>query len=1101
MFKTLYSIVLIACIVAINCSAQTTNGVITGVITDPSGAVVAGAQIAITNQATGLVRTSTSEGNGYYTVPQLPPAIYSASITKQGFATEVQPNIQLQVNGSITLDFKLTVSSMAQVIQVTSAPPQLNTTSATLGDVVGHAAVVQLPLNGRNFTQLTLLTPGAAPVGGAQQNSKTVKLGAGAISPAVNGQRPQQNNFTMDGVLNNSIYTNVWAISPPPDALQEFNVQSHITDAQFSITSGANINIATRSGTQDFHGSLWEFIRNDALDAQTFPQTSRLPYRQNQYGVFLGGPVLLPHVHTRNNTWFSAYWEGFRSQQSNSKLASTFTPAMLMGDFSALLGPQVGTDSLGRPEYKNELYDPATSRPDPNNPKLVLRDPFPGNVIPTNRINPASVLILQKYYPAPNLNVAATVLPNLAFTGVNSTASDQEGIRIDHRFANNDSVFGRYNRFNANLTQPQQLPGFVHTVSNYAQSVAAGYTHLFGATTILNLHYGYTNTDVGNSDQAAGSAFNDAIHFSQANPPKNGLSYGPTVQLSNGYSGVNQSDTPNGPQENSDYHVDISKVIGNHTIGVGGMIYHIHSFDDGFHYTVNFTQNATSQGALANTTGLGPASLLLGLPDSLNGWLGDTSANQTVNWYGGYLQDQWQALRKLTLTFGLRYDYVGPADYHKIVSGLDALTGQFIITGPYLPLFPKATGPKGYFYPQYTGFEPRFGIAYQSSERTVFRGALAVLDDHNNTLVQENQDLRLSWPTGIATSVTGLNRSLPSTFIDQLPAASTYFNPLTPYASFGANPHNKIPYSIEYNTGVEHQISSSLVLDLDYVGSVGRHQFIQPIANTAIVPGPGPLASRGQPFPQYGGPFSFDMNAGNSSYNAFQAELKKSLSSGLFFMASYTWSKSLDIESSATSGTMQSIYNLGLDYGPSDFNRSQIFVLSGVYTLPIGRGKSFLSNSNALVQAVAGNWNLGSIISLVSGAPFNAVAGGDVANVGGGAQRAEKNGSPYRGSGFRQSPQSWINHAAFSTPAQFTFGNESRDDLIGPPFKNVDFSVLKDIALKDPLSMQFRGEFFNIFNHTNYGTPENNVQSSSFGKITSANGSGREIQFGLKVLF
>jgi hypothetical protein len=1103
MFKKISLIVSTVFLLVFQSPAQTTNSLVTGVITDTSGAAVPGAQVDVRNQGTGLLRSTTSGGDGIYILPQLAPGIYDVSVKKSGFATEDRTNVELHVNQNATLDFTLTISATSQTVEVTAAAPPLNTTSATLGDVVQHAAVVELPLNGRQFTQLALLTPGVAPQEGGQQQSFIVSLGAGGIVPAVNGQRPQQNNFTMDGVLNNNVYLNSWSISPPPDALEEFNVQSHITDAQFSISSGANINLATRSGTNELHGSVWEFIRNSALDAQTFPQTYRLPYRQNQYGVYFGGPVTIPHlVNGKDNTWFAVYWEGFRSVKSNSYFGATLTAAMKSGDFSALLGPQVGVDSLGRPEFKNEIYDPATSRPDPKNPAAVLRDPFPGNIIPANRINPAAALLIKKYYPAPNLNVPASVLPNLQFSGANSTASDQVGIRIDHRFRNNDTLFGRYNRSNINLTTPESLPGYLHTLGNFAQTVSAGYTHLFGASTILNLHYAYTDTNVLPIDEPAGEAFIDSIGFSSANPPSsNPNSLGPQLSVSNGYSGTSQTDFFLGPQTGNDYHADLSKVVGNHTIGVGGMFYRINATNGGAHYSIGFTQNATSQGALAASTGMGPASLLLGLPESLGASLGAISVNQSVNWFGGYLQDQWQATKKLSVTAGLRYDYIQPPNYHTIESGLDALTGVFTITAPYLPLFPKATGPSGYYYPQYNGYQPRFGISYHAASRTVVQAAFAMMDDHNNTLVQENQDIHHSWPYAATSSVTNQNRGLPNLFINALPDPSIYLNPLVPYASFGANPHNKIPYSMEYNAGIEQQLSNSLVLNLDYVGSLGRHQFVQPIANTAPFPGPGTLASRGQPFPQYGGPFNFDMNAGNASYNALQAELKKSLSSGLFFLASYTWSKSLDIESSGQDGSIESFYDLGRDWGPSGFNRSQMLVMSGVYALPVGRGKAHLSNPNWFVQTLAGNWNVSSIVNLISGAPFNVLAGGDLANVGGGTQRAQKLGDPYAGSGFQQSRKQWINKSAFAIPAQYTFGNESRNDLVGPPYKDVDFNAFKDFAMTEHATLQFRAEFFNIFNHTNYANPSNNVQSSSFAQILSANGSGREIQFALKLMF
>ena len=345
----------------------------TGVVTDSTSAVLPGVQIVADNQGTNVSRTTTTDSAGYYILPQLPPGIYKILVTKQGFTVETMPDVQLEVNQSVTLNFTLGVSATQQSITVTGTPPALNTTSSTLSTVVDHDETTDLPLNGREFTQLTLLTPGTAPVQESQQSLFTVALGAGGISPAVNGQSGYQNNFTIDGTLNNSLFTDVWAIAPPPDAIQEFNVQSHITDARFAITSGANVNLVTRSGTNTFHGSMWEFLRNDALDANTFPATARLPYRQNQYGVYLGGPVVVPRLFDgKDHTWFSGYWEGFRSTLSQSIFADTLSTGMQQGDFSGVLGAQVGVDSLGRPEYANELYDPLTSRPDPGKPGLFL---------------------------------------------------------------------------------------------------------------------------------------------------------------------------------------------------------------------------------------------------------------------------------------------------------------------------------------------------------------------------------------------------------------------------------------------------------------------------------------------------------------------------------------------------------------------------------------------------------------------------------------------------------------------------------------------------------------------------------------------------------
>jgi hypothetical protein len=1063
--------------------AQTTNGLVTGTVTDPSGAVVFGAEINLTNEDTGLQRTTTANESGTYVVPQLPPGTYTVSAKAEGFAIQSRRNVRLDVNQSVTLDFKLTTASVSQTIQVNTAPPLLNTTSATLSSVIGQQETVGLPLNGRQFTQLALLTPGVAPVQQSQQTSDTVALGAGGISPSVNGQRGEQNNFTMDGVLNNAIFTNVWALSPPPDAIQEFAVQSHITDAQFAISSGANINVVTRAGTNRFHGALWEFFRNDLLDAKTFPDTTKLPYRQNQYGLYFGGPVVLPHlINGKDHTWFSFYWEGYRYSLTQDAITQSIPGDMRAGNFSNIA---------------QTIYDPATT---PGN-----RTAFPSNMIPTNRLNAASLQILQKFYPLPNLNVPDTNPNNLLFAGVTIKKSDNFGFRLDHKFSDSDTVFLRLNRSNARDTTPDGLPTLSHYLSNYSQEAAVGYTHIFGPKTVLNFHYGYTyNNDV-STDQPAGLALDNAINFTQASPPRAGLALGPFTSISNGYQGLNQFAIPLGPQEGSDYHVDLSKVVSNHTVSVGGMYYHIMSYDDGWGATLGFTQNGTSvDGSAGGSTGFGPASFLLGVPDNYAPWVGDTGAFQTINWYGLYAQDQWQVNRRLALTIGMRWDYVSPPNLHKTVSGLDLLTGQFLVTGPVPPYFTAPNASSGYFKPQHNGFEPRFGITYQATPRTVLHGAFAILDDHNNTVVQENQGLRLTWPTGITGSLTSLDLGLPQYYVNTLPPQS-FFLGGKPYASFGGNPNNRIPYSMQWNGGIQQQLSQSLMLKLDYVGSADRFQYIDPLGNTALTPGPGPISAR-EPFPQYGGQFYFEWNVAPASYHALQAELQKAFSSGLTFRASYTWSKSLDWQSDEYGSVVPvNFYNLPAEYGPSDYNRTQMFVFSSVYALPFGKQRKFLGNASGIEQALLGGWNVGTIIALNSGAPFEVLAGADVTNTGDPSQRAERTGAdPYAVAGGQRVSQ-WLSPAAFAEPAPYTYGNQRRNDLVGPAFKNVDFNVSKDFALTETARLQFRSEFFNFFNHTNYGNPNNNVLSGGFGAITqTANGglyTGREIQFALKVLF
>lgn len=1079
--------------------AQTVAGSIGGAVTDSTGAAVPKALITVTSQSTGLQRTASSSEIGTFHIPLLPPGVYYVEASKAGFSTQSRKDVQLLVNQNVTFDFVMAPSAVQETVEVTGGAPTLETTTGTLGEVIETKTIVDLPLNGRKFTQLVLLTPGAAPVQGGQQNSFTIREGAGGISPSVNGQRGQQNNFTMDGILNNAIFTNIWAISPPPDAIQEFNVQSHIVDTQFSISSGANVNIVSRSGTSDFHGALWEFLRNDKFDARNFFDATKPPYRQNQYGATAGGPVILPGYNGREkNTWFFGYWEGFRSRRTGTRFASVPTAAMRGGDFSAFLGPEIGVDSIGRPVLSGQLYDPLTTRPDPARPGQFIRDPFVGNRIPSGRFNNASLLTLQKYYPLPNLNVAPNVFPNLLFSRPTAINSDQFGIRLDHRFGNNDSLFGRFNYTNPDQIRPQGLPTYSQSLLNHARSLALGYTHLLGPGTLLTVHYGYIYTNFGQFDEPAGQDFLKATRFDRIAPVRNGIPIANQLGVSQDFTGVAQFAIPLGPQRNHHISPDLSIVRGNHTVGIGGMYYHIHNFDDGWGMGASFARDATAIDGFNTRTGLGAASFMLGLPDNLFGFLGDTSANFTGKWWAGYIQDKWQVSKKLTVNIGLRYDFITPLSWkNDKVSALDVDTGQFLIPVAFPPLFPFPNTRKTLFDPRYNGFQPRFGLAYRLGEKTVLRTAFAMFDDHNNTLVQMSQDPRIAWPWGYGVSVNGINRGVPTTYLDNLPTAASFFDPLQPKVAFAANPRNKIPYAIEYNFGFQRQIGANLTAEVDYVGSVGRHLFIQPVANTARNPAPGPIADR-QPYPQYGGTFSNSTNIGNSSYNSLQAKLNKRFSHGLTFLTSYTWSKSLDLQSSGQAGGIMTIYDLRRDWGPSDFDVSQMLVFSSSYEVPFGKGKAFGSSARGLENAILGGWNVGGIVSLYSGLPFSISAGGDVANVGGGGQRAQVAGDPK--TGFAQSRLQWFNTAAFRTPTPFTFGNAGRNNMRGPSSTTIDLVTYKTFAVTERARLDVRAEFFNAPNHTRFGLPNNNVQSGAFGRIFSAN-EPRDIQFGLKLVY
>jgi hypothetical protein len=669
-------------------------------------------------------------------------------------------------------------------------------------------------------------------------------------------------------------------------------------------------------------------------------------------------------------------------------------------------------------------------------------------------------------------------------------------------------------------------------VKNYGQVAAFGYTHTFNPKTILSFHYGFSYVnDFGNTG-TSDPATVTAMGFDPQIPLHDGLVIPPSVSMSNSsYTGVSPFAIPLGPIQNMDYHLDLSKVIGNHTLGAGGMYYHIRSYDDGWGTSVGFSAAGTAQdGNTATNTGFSPASFMLGTLDSYSPWVGNTGTDQTVNWYGWYAQDTWQVNHKLVLTAGIRWDFVSPPNYHKIVSGLNMFTGQACVTGVVSPQFPAATCPAGYFYNQYNGWEPRFGLTYRVMNHTVAHGAAAILDDHNNTLVQENQNIRLAWPSAAEPNLGGMDLGSPtgayfsgakdtgspaSAYWSGMPAATSLIGANNPFSiGYGANPKNKIPYAIEFNLGIEQQLQEHLTLKVDYVGSMGKHQYVDMNANTALTPGPGAPEQRA-PYPQYGD-FSDSENMGSSAYNALQVELNKQLSNGLTFKTSYTWSKSMDYQSDPYGLAPVSFYNMKPDWGPSDYNRPQMLVFSGIYQLPVGKGRRFLNNSNAFADEALGGWNVGTIVTLDSGQPFDVQANGDIANTEWQSQRAERISGVNRyvsaGGGGSAAYKSWVNYAAYKNPAPYTVSTTVRkNDMLGPSFKNVDFNLTKNFHLFETANLIFKSEFFNIFNHTNYATPNNNLgnvsfdannnYTGSFGNIYGVNGQGRLLQFGLKVQF
>jgi Carboxypeptidase regulatory-like domain len=1084
--------------------AQTTAGSISGQVTDPSGAPVPQATVTATNQANHDQRTVQTLPDGTYHLPDMLPGTYDVMAAASGFNTSVSRNLQVLVNSSLLVNFALKVGDVNQRIDVQATAPLLQTDNSTIGEVVDNKQVVQLPLNGRQFTQLILLTPGAAYSESGQQSAFTIKLGAGGISPAVNGQNFTYNNYTLDGMENNERFDNSYAVSPPPDAIQEFIVQSHIADARFGLGAGANVNVVTKSGSNEFHGDLWEFLRNDKLDARNyFDYTGKPPYRQNQYGLTFGGPVRLPGINGRETgTYFFGYWEGFRSRQGFTNFATVPTTAERNGDFSTLLTSNVvGTNALGAPVYSGQIFDPASTRAVGSS---FVRDPFPGNIIPTSRLNPSTSLFLSKLYPTPNYGNGVS-LPNYLWTQSQSIDSDQFGVRVDQRLKNNDLLYARYSQVDSTQESPGTLPTDSVNQFNGAKSGMLSYTHLFNPTTILDAKVGYIRTRIPISPQPIGTDLVNQLNFAPSIKdalafPDENTHIGPNLSISPRITSFPQYGWGlSNPDYNYQYNFDLSKVAGRHTLSAGLQLLHWrHLTGQQPEITEGFDKLATND-PTSQQGGDGLASFLLGLPTNAANF-GFNPTDISGNIYVGFVQDDFKVNSKLTVNIGLQYDYAQrPHFAGNRISTVDLQTGDFRVatTNPYTNAPPNVRSQL--FDPYWRNFGPRIGIAYQVTSRTVIRTGFGTFYDNNNSLIQEGRDSTSQWPFGpnINQNAVNLNNYIPSgqTFQSPLPQLSLT-SPIPP--NFGVNVIGfREPTSEQWHFGIQQQLTESTTFEVDYLGSADTHVFIQPVANTALTPGPGSYTSR-QPFPNLL-PGTWDTNEGRATYEALQAKLTRRFSRGLSVLASFAWGRSFD-EGTTRGSQAQNFYDLRDSWGPSDYDVPRQLVLSYVYDLPFGRGKAFL-NQRGILTAILGNWQTSGIARFSDGTPFTIAAPYDVANVGGSNERGSlAPGQQLLPSGFQQSPSHWFNSAAV-TIFPYTWGDLSRNILRGPGINDWDLSLLKSIPIKEASRIEFRSEFFNAFNRPQFGPPNATATSPSLGQIFTTKLPNRQIQFSLKLLF
>ena len=1092
--KTILSCCAVLLLLGMSAAAQ--DAELTGSVHDSSGALIPQASVRVLNTQTGVTRNAQTNDAGLYLFESLQPGLYELYITAPGFKKIVRTGLELHVAQSATLDFTLELGNLQESVSVSAGAEMLQTSTAQLGTIVTPEKIVDLPLNARNFSELVTLTPGAIPVSVGENNSPlfVAKVGQ-SYFPAINGQTNRSNTFTLDGIYNNGDYGGTYAVAPNIDALSEFQVQSQSDQAEFGGVTGGVVNVITKSGTNEFHGSAYEFLRNDALDARGFFTAKKPPLRQNQFGATVGGPI------RKDKTFFFFSYEGYRQDNPNSALTIVPTAQQLAGDFTG----------------SKPIYNPFTTRINPNNPNQYLRDAFPNNMVPASMLNPSTEAWAKAVIPAPITT---------GFAGFNQRNDDpqtapfnQYNIRADHHFSQSDFAWVRYIRGEQNQRTANPLPGTYSLTDLPSVNVGGNYTHIFGANTVASFLIGYTSMRQITAPFVSGQKLVAQGLFPGLDPALNA----PGMSIPSAFGTIPSDTRHRGPQEGFQYSGDLSHIHGRHSFkfGTGATIltYHTNETEGSMTFATAQTADLNNLG----NTGSDIASFDLGV---VNTWTyrARIYALEAQIW-DAYVQDRWRVSDKLTLNYGLRWDLLrNPAFSLNFPSMWDFGTGKYVVGSKPVPPCSATQGapclsdPNNSYDQQmvvYTGsskfradnykmFGPRFGFAYRLRPDLVLRGGFGIFYDLLAGSTQQAQNPVGNWPntqllvgTENKNIVTATANNLFGGHDPRIPAA-------TPVASYNYyyNPRMKDPYSEQWHFEIQKQLPDSSQLTMGYVGSHNLRLSIGGDYNTALYPGPGSPQARAL-WPN--DPVSlWDRSIGQSKYDALQIKFERRFSAGFSYLLSYTWSKSLDVASSGQFNdegfSLQTPYDPNASRSVSGFDIPQYFSGAIVYDLPFGHGRKWLHEG--LLSRAVGTWQLNTIIQLRSGQPFSLATNVDIANIGAIAgstmDRPDLVGNPHLSS---PSASEWFNVSAYAIPKPYTYGTSGRNQLWTQNLANADVSVFREDSINEGIRLQFRAEAFNVLNHPTFGIPGTLFTSSSFGKVSSTVSTARQIQLALKVIF
>jgi len=1139
---------------------QTFTGSISGLVTDPLGAVLADAAITVTDLGRNTSVRSTTNEAGFYLVGELSPGMYRVTAEKQGFRKYTVDSLPLSTQQKVALNIAMELGTLTENVQVTAQAQLVESTTSTLGAVVENKRIVDLPLNGRNVYNLAALVPGVFMIRQLTGISDTFTTNRFIV----NGGQESTSDILLDGVtatVSHNIST-IPAVSAIPsiEGIQEFKIQTNAYSAEYGRSGGGLVTLVTKSGTNEFHGSMFEFLRNSVLDANNFfanrAGRSLASFKRNQFGASGGGPIILPKIYNgKDRTFIFGIYEGQRILAASTAQHTLPTDLERVGNFSQTL-TNTGATKI--------IFDPFTTRANPDQPGRFLRTPFPGNVIPTGRLNPVA-LAAQKYYPQPNaVGLPFTRQNNFVVQAAYPQPQDRIEFKADHNLNERQRMFGRLTYMDSIYSKPNFWgniadPGCCDPMNQRLINAALDYTQMLSPTSVLNIRYGLGRVS-GNrvpwssSLDGVGGFEVASLGLPASIDRISNHRVFPTITI--------QDYTQIGPNGGDIYFmgdtshsmiVNLSKITGRHSLKFGADIRinfvnygQLGTPSGGFNFDRVMTQGPDPRTPTA-VGGIGYASYLLGTGSSgsISHQIRPANANR---YYAVYAQDDFKATRKLTFNVGLRWDFEGGVteryDYLAAIdplvksplsdkTGLD-LRGGYLFAGDSLGRRPiRDTSMRQ--------INPRLGLVYELNSKTVIRSGYGVffgLPSYAASSGYTSAAFQSSTPW--LTSLDGITPH--HSFSDPFPngynlargRADGLLTQIGQSLSGGWPSALKPVYNQQWNFNIQRSVGRDMVFEIAYAGNKGTRLALSTNLNQlhpsllslgdallAQVPNPffglidvgtlaQPTVQRGQllrPYPHWNGVSATNAAFGNSNYHALQTRFEKRFSQGFSLLASYTFSKTLSdgadgLWNNNGAQIFRNWYCRSCDYSISSYDQPHRFVTNVTYELPLGRGKMLGANWNSVVNALLGQWQVNGILTLSEGQPLRFTNAQNTSFSLGGGQTPDVTGvNPNLGS--KRTIDRWFDTAQFSQPRNFTFGTMARSTahLRNAGATNLDFSVFKGFRIKERVGIELRGEAFNVTNTPLFGNPGTIVNTPTFGVVTSQENSPRQIQLGLKILF